>query len=229
MGVDRPSVDTEPQDLGRLHILALILLAGLPGYAQLGGMPPIADPVWDWLDLTFGLLMMGVFEELVFRGYLCTFLQRYTRSSLAIALWGPPFFEMSAREACREAANAALAIREYTKSLSHARELPELAGIDPPLGVATGLNYAPLFVGRFGPDKDYTGFSSGMNNTARLQGVAVRDEILCMERFAAILEGEAAFGEIRQAQVKNLAAPLAFKALEQIAPDGANAPAAHRR
>ena len=62
------------------------LLAGLPGYAQLGGMPPIADPVWDWLDLTFGLLMVGVFEELVFRGYLCTFLQRYTRSSLAIVL-----------------------------------------------------------------------------------------------------------------------------------------------
>ena len=168
MGVDRPAVDTEPQDRGRLHILALILLAGpfylndfssiyleswrwwlfidytavklfpllvalwlmrsseisaadfglrpqalpsfmaiflvvtlagilidqngyallagLPGYAQLGGMPPIADPVWDWLDLTFGLLMVGVFEELVFRGYLCTFLQRYTRSSLAILL-----------------------------------------------------------------------------------------------------------------------------------------------
>ena len=147
----------------------------------------------------------------------------------AIALWGPPFFEMSAREACRQAANAALEIREYTKSLSHARELPELAGIDPPLGVATGLNYAPLFVGRFGPNKDYTGFSSGMNNTARLQGVAVRDEILCMQRFAAILEGEAAFGEIRQAQVKNVAAPLAFRALEQIARDGANAPAAHQR
>ena len=58
MGVDTPSVYTEPQDRGRLHILALILLAGLPGYAQLGGMPPIADPVWDWLDLTFGLLMV---------------------------------------------------------------------------------------------------------------------------------------------------------------------------
>ena len=62
------------------------LLAGLPGYAKLGGMPPIDDPFWDWLDLTFGLLMVGVFEELVFRGYMCTFLQRYTRSSLAIVL-----------------------------------------------------------------------------------------------------------------------------------------------
>ena len=49
-------------------------------------MPPIDDPFWDWLDLTFGLLMVGVFEELVFRGFMCTFLQRYTRSSLAIVL-----------------------------------------------------------------------------------------------------------------------------------------------
>ncbi len=60
------------------------LLAGLPGYAPLGGMPPIANPFWDWLDLTFGLLMVGVFEELVFRGYMYAFLQRYTRSALAI-------------------------------------------------------------------------------------------------------------------------------------------------
>ena len=137
----------------------------------------------------------------------------------AIGLWGPPFFEMSAREACRQAASAALEIREYTRSLSHSQKLPELEGIDPPLGVATGLNYAPLFVGRFGPNKDYTGFSSGMNNTARLQGVAVRDEILCMDHFAAILKAEGVFGETRQAQVKNVAAPLAFRAHEQIARD----------
>ena len=39
-----------------------------------------------------------------------------------------------------------------------------------PLGVATGLNDCPASVGVFGPDRDYTAFSSGMNNTARLQG-----------------------------------------------------------
>ena len=82
--------------------------------------------------------------------------------------------------------------------------------------MATGLNYCPLFVGRFGPNKDYTGFSSGMNNTARLQGVAVRDEILCMDDFAATLGDQGVFGEMREAQVKNVVAPLAFKALEKL-------------
>ena len=62
------------------------LIAGLPGYSQLGGMPAITNPVWDWIDLTFGLLMVGIFEELVFRGYMCTFLNRYTQSPFAIVL-----------------------------------------------------------------------------------------------------------------------------------------------
>ena len=44
------------------------LLAGLPGYAQLGGMPPIADPVWDWLDLTFGLFMVEFSRNWCFAG-----------------------------------------------------------------------------------------------------------------------------------------------------------------
>ena len=62
------------------------LLAGLPGYDQLGAMPAITDPVWGWLDLTFGLVLVGIFEELVFRGYMYTFLKRYTRSPFAIVL-----------------------------------------------------------------------------------------------------------------------------------------------
>ena len=62
------------------------LLAGLPGYARLGAMPAIADPVWNWLDLTFGLMLVGIFEELVFRGYMHTFLKRYTRNPFAIVL-----------------------------------------------------------------------------------------------------------------------------------------------
>ena len=41
-------------------------------------MPAIADPAWDWLDLTFDLVLVEIFEELVFRGYMYTFLQRYT-------------------------------------------------------------------------------------------------------------------------------------------------------
>ena len=62
------------------------LIAKLPGYSPLGGMPAIASPIWDWIDLTFGLLMVGIFEELVFRGYMHTFLRRYTQNPVAIVV-----------------------------------------------------------------------------------------------------------------------------------------------
>ncbi|HIG56181.1 MAG TPA: CPBP family intramembrane metalloprotease [Candidatus Latescibacteria bacterium] len=62
------------------------LIANLPGYAALGGMPAITNPIWDWIDLTFGLLMVGIFEELVFRGYMHTFLNRYTQSPFVIVI-----------------------------------------------------------------------------------------------------------------------------------------------
>ena len=83
------------------------------------------------------------------------------------------------------------------------------------LGVSTGVNLAPLFVGQFGPNDNFTGFSSGMNNTARLQGCAAKDEILVMEDAIAALHGAASFsfGEERNAKVKNVAEPLQFRAL----------------
>jgi membrane protease YdiL (CAAX protease family) len=62
------------------------LVAKLPGYSPLGSMPPITNRVWNWIDLTFGLLMVGIFEELIFRGYMHTFLSRYTKSSFAIVV-----------------------------------------------------------------------------------------------------------------------------------------------
>lgn len=62
------------------------LIAKLPGYSGLGGMPTITNPTWNWIDLTVGLLLVGIFEELVFRGFLHTFLSRYTQSPFAIVI-----------------------------------------------------------------------------------------------------------------------------------------------
>jgi len=62
------------------------LVAKLSGYSPLGAMPAITNPVWNWIDLTFGLFMVGIFEELIFRGYMHTFISRYTRSSFAIVV-----------------------------------------------------------------------------------------------------------------------------------------------
>lgn len=129
-----------------------------------------------------------------------------------IGMWGPPFFELSPRDAVRAALEAARHIREYTIGLSAHPELPQLAQLDDPVGVATGLNFCPLFVGTFGPDENYTGFSSGMNNTARLQGVASCNEILCMQSFVDVFEDDSQFGAIKHAQVKNVLDPLKFRA-----------------
>ena len=63
------------------------LISKLPGYSPLGGMPAIKSPTWDWIDLTLGLLLVGIVEELVFRGYMHTFLNRYTkRLSVIVAI-----------------------------------------------------------------------------------------------------------------------------------------------
>lgn len=130
-----------------------------------------------------------------------------------IGLWGPPFDDWEGRRACAGAAEAAERIRDFTRRLSTHAELPELRELDPPPGVATGLHYCSLYVGRIGPNEDFTGFGSGMNNAARLQGVAQRDEILCMEAFVRELGELARFGPERSQAVKNVAAPLRFRPL----------------
>lgn len=56
-----------------------LILQWLPGYPPLGKIPEIESPLWSWIDLTIGLLMVGIIEELVFRGYLYAFISRYTR------------------------------------------------------------------------------------------------------------------------------------------------------
>ena len=60
------------------------LLIKLPGYSPLGGMPSITSPVWNWVDLTFGLFVVGIFEELIFRGFMHTFISRYSDNLFAI-------------------------------------------------------------------------------------------------------------------------------------------------
>ena len=90
------TTQTIPSFLAVFLVLALVgtlidqngyrLIAKLPGYSPLGGMPAITSPVWNWIDLTFGLLMVGIFEELIFRGYMHTFISRYTKSSIAIVV-----------------------------------------------------------------------------------------------------------------------------------------------
>jgi adenylate cyclase len=109
---------------------------------------------------------------------------------------------------------AAQHIRDFTRSLNTHRDLPELRALSAPLEVAIGVHYCPISVGLFGPSEDYTGFSSGMNNTARLQGLAKGGEILCMEPLVETIGDPSRFAERREATVKNVGGPLVFRALK---------------
>ena len=106
---------------------------------------------------------------------------------------------------------AAIRIRDITRALPE--RAPELATLEGRLGVATGLGWVPVFIGHFGPNDGYTALSSGVNATARLQGVAGRDEILCLDGFVEALGSEAGFGPLQRAQVKNVKDPLRFRKL----------------
>jgi uncharacterized protein len=61
-----------------------LLIGNLPGYHRLGFVPAIDSASWKWIDLTVGLLMVGVCEELVFRGYLFAVFSRYLSNRLAM-------------------------------------------------------------------------------------------------------------------------------------------------
>ncbi len=65
---------------------AYALLGHLGGYAPLGGMPEIRSSGWNRFDLSFGLLLVGVTEEFIFRAYAYTVIRRYTASAAAIVM-----------------------------------------------------------------------------------------------------------------------------------------------
>lgn len=135
-----------------------------------------------------------------------------------IGLFGPPFFRSKPHERAGAAVRAALEIQQFTREhmTSHRDivRLRELLGL-PGLGVAIGVNLAPTYCGLFGPNRQYTGFSTGMNQAARLQSLGGFRETLVMhsvkEALAEASEPDLValkFGPLQETQVKNVAHPL---------------------
>jgi adenylate cyclase len=136
-----------------------------------------------------------------------------------IGLFGPPFFETSRVQRAEAVMRAALEIQKYTASLSAREEVMELCKRVqlPGLGVAIGVNLAHANCGLFGPNRQYTAFSTGMNQTARLQALGGFRETLLMESAHQALRlsqepwaQALSFGSLVETPVKNVGQPLRY-------------------
>ena len=136
-----------------------------------------------------------------------------------IGLFGPPFFETSQVQRVEAVVRAALDIQEYTASLSAREEVAQLCKRVqlPGLGVAIGVNLAHANCGLFGPNRQYTAFSTGMNQTARLQSLGGFRETLLMDKARnALAQSQAPwaqglkFGPLAETPVKNVGVPLRY-------------------
>lgn len=130
-----------------------------------------------------------------------------------IGLFGPPFFDRRPEAVCGDALRCAVEIAQFTKDFPHSEAWQAISDQAPEMGVATGLNWCPVSVGEFGVNCGYTAFSPGMNNTARLQGVATRHEVLVMDGMAEVSGADWRFSEAKEAAVKNVKDPLVYRAL----------------
>ncbi|MDO8804669.1 MAG: adenylate/guanylate cyclase domain-containing protein [Elusimicrobiota bacterium] len=131
--------------------------------------------------------------------------------------FGPPFYRESKAACAREAALTALEIQQFTARLG---SLPRYRGLAATikakgLGVAAGINLCPSAVGLFGPNHDFTAFSSGMNQTARLQSKGgFRETLVMAPAKEAILKANLA-GGLRfegpyETEAKNVAKPMKY-------------------
>ena len=141
-----------------------------------------------------------------------------------IGLFGPPFFRDSLAHRAGTALRASMEIQRFTRETMSAH--PEISRLSeilkvPGLGVAVGVNLANSFCGLFGPNRNYTSFSTGMNQTARLQSLGGFRETLVMQSVRDALQHSddtelraLKYGPLQETAVKNVAQPLRYYKLE---------------
>lgn len=186
-------------------------------FADINGFTRICEQVLEspakigrfvdrWSDGVVDILWKhgGVFDKMV--------------GDCVIGLFGPPFFRSSRVERAEAVVRAAREIQFFTQQISG--ELPEIDRIravlkTEGLGVAIGINLASSYCGLFGPNQMYTAFSTGMNQTARLQSLGGFREILVMHSVREALEQSTdpelralEYGPLIETPVKNVSQPL---------------------
>lgn len=208
--------DYERRDLAPRAEEVGILFADINGFTRiceqvLERPERIGTFVDDWSEEAVRILHRhgGVFDKMV--------------GDCVIGLWGPPFFQDTRGRRAAHALQAAVEIQRFTREQMSAH--PEVSRLSevlemPGLGVAIGVNLAVSFCGLFGPNRSYTAFSTGMNQTARLQSLGGFRETLVMESVVRALTEEAApeleglvLGPLQETSVKNVAQPLRYHRL----------------
>jgi adenylate cyclase len=142
-----------------------------------------------------------------------------------IGLFGPPFFKDPPGTRAANAIKASLQIQAFTRDTMSAH--PEISRLSeilkmPGLGVAIGANFALSYCGLFGPNRNYTSFSTGMNQTARLQSLGEFRETLVMKEawdIASLMKDPAlarvTVSGLEETAVKNVAQPLRYYKLRE--------------
>ena len=162
----------------------------------------------DWSEEAVRILHRhgGVFDKMV--------------GDCVIGLFGPPFFKDDRTARAVATLKAAIEIQRFTRDTMSAH--PEISRLSeilqmPGLGVAIGVNLTPSFCGLFGPNRNYTSFSTGMNQTARLQSLGSFRETLVMDAAMKAIQGSKdpaveslKFGPLIETPVKNVAQPLRY-------------------
>ncbi len=165
----------------------------------------IGELINSWAQKILEILYRhdGVFDKMV--------------GDCVIGLFGPPFFESTMEKRAADAIAAAGEIVEETIKLGRELGIEEriiAAGIGNCLTTSNGIHCGPTSVGFFGPNEDYTGFSSAMNHAARLQGHAESSEVLItsdvLSHLVKDLSQSVEFTGPEEIAVKNVSDPLEY-------------------
>ncbi|MFC1742953.1 adenylate/guanylate cyclase domain-containing protein [Candidatus Riflebacteria bacterium] len=125
-----------------------------------------------------------------------------------IGLFGPPFFNITQEQASVNAINAAREINKMTNEIltDKGKCFEEITAKfqDISLGCSIGIGVGPVCVGIVGLNSDYTCFGKSMNNTARVQGAAKKNQILVFEEVKKLIEKKFNFGPKILLELKNV-------------------------
>ncbi|MBF0500940.1 MAG: adenylate/guanylate cyclase domain-containing protein [Candidatus Riflebacteria bacterium] len=133
-----------------------------------------------------------------------------------MALFGPPFYRNSPREIVEHALTAAIRLRAFTRDYVNRPENADVceSPLGQDFGVSIGINFCSAGIGLVGPNHSFTAFGSGVNNAARLQGVAMSNQIfICESAYKALgdyTSGGWKFDGPFSVQVKNVHDPLIY-------------------